>query len=119
MVSHQCDFGLALLIKDSSYCITALSLIIGTYVKFKMIQYLQTRDRSTNTTIQVDDLVLAEQKVNLVNGPLILMQLILILFPSCGKDILGNIPFCFGFAVLSSCALFHRAAGGLGIAVVR
>ena len=97
----------------------ALSLAIGSYIKYKMIEYLQRKDRSTNTTIQVDDMVLFEQRVNLLNGPLIFMQLIRILLPSCMEDILGNIPFCFVYAVLSTCALVHRAAGGLGIAGVR
>ena len=94
-------------------------MVIGTFVKFKIIQYLQRRSKSTNTTIQVDDLVLFEQKVNLINGGLIFMQLIRILFPSCMKDILGNIGFCFFYLVLSTCATVHRALGGCGIAVVR
>ena len=47
------------------------------------------------------------------------MQFIRILFPSCMKDILGNIEFCFVFSVMSICTLFHRAIGGLGIAGVR
>ena len=92
--------------------------MIGTYIKFRIIQYLQNVT-VTNTVIHVDDLILFEQKVNLINAPLIFMQLLRILFPFFMKDILGNIVFVSLWASIGAFALFHRAIGGLGIAGVR
>ena len=92
-------------------------MLIGTYIKFKMIQYLTSIKRSSNTLISVDDLILFEQKVNLISAPLILMQMLRIMFPL--KEILGNLLFCSFWAVLQMLVLFHRAIGGLGIAGVR
>ena len=57
---------------------TALSLIAGTYVELKMTQYLQSP--VTNKT-DIDALILFEQRVNLINGPVILLQLVRILVP--------------------------------------
>ena len=93
--------------------------IVGTFVKTSMIRFLKQRKSSTRTTLQVDDLVLFEQLVNLINGPLILMQLAHILFPSYTQQVLGNIVFCSSWSTLMAIGLFHRAIGGLGIAVVR
>ena len=70
-------------------------------------------------TIQLDDLILFEQKVNLINGPLIFAQLLRLLFPTCMRKILGNTVFCSAWAALAMFTLFHRAIGGFGIAVVR
>ena len=49
---------------------------MGTYVERKMEQFL--RSPKTNKTV-IDELVLFEQRVNLFNGPVILMQLLWIL----------------------------------------
>ena len=49
---------------------------MGTYVERKMEQFLMSP--KTNKTV-IDELVLFEQRVNLVNGPVILMQLLWIL----------------------------------------
>ena len=57
---------------------TAFSFIVGTYVEQKMIQYLKSP--ATNKT-DIDALILFEQRVNLVNGPVILLQLLRIIVP--------------------------------------
>ena len=93
-------------------------MVIGTYIKFRIIQYLQNVT-VTNTVIHVDDLILFEHKVNLINAPLIFMQLLRILFPFFMKEILGNIVFVSLWGSLGAFALFHRAIGGFGIAGVR
>ena len=93
-------------------------LVIGTYIKLRIIQYLQSVT-VTNTVIHVDDLILFEHKVNLINAPLIFMQLLRILFPFFMKEVLGNIVFVTLWASIGSFALFHRAIGGIGIAGVR
>ena len=51
---------------------------MGTYVEHKMIQYLKSP--ATNKT-DIDALILFEQRVNLVNGPVILLQLVRFLVP--------------------------------------
>ena len=93
--------------------------IVGTCIKLRMIQYLKRTTASTNTTIQVDDMVLFEQMVNAVNGPLILTQFFHILFPSYTQGILGNLVFCSLWSAFASIAIYHRAIGGFGIVVVR
>ena len=67
----------------------------------------------------MDDLILFEQKVNLINGPLIFAQLLRLFFPTPMREILGNTAFCSSWVALAMFALFHRAIGGFGIAVVR
>ena len=57
---------------------TAFSFIVGTYVEQKMIQYLKSP--ATNKT-DIDALILFEQRVNLVNGPVILLQLVRLVVP--------------------------------------
>ena len=52
---------------------------MGTYVEHKMEQFLMSA--KTNKTV-IDGLVLFEQRVNLLNGPVILMQLLWILASS-------------------------------------
>ena len=93
--------------------------IIGTFVKLRMIRYLKHTRKSTSTTVQVDDLVLFEQFVNLINGPIIVIQFVHILFPSYTKDKLGNIIFCSIWSGLMAIGTFQRAIGGFGIAAVR
>ena len=51
---------------------------MGTYVEHKMIQYLKSP--ATNKT-DIDALILFEQRVNLVNGPVILLQLVRLVVP--------------------------------------
>ena len=100
--------------------IIGLMLIIGTFIKARIIHYLMLpRSKSTSTTIQLDDLILFEQKVNLINGLLIFAQLLRLLFPTSMREILGNTAFCSAWVALVIFALFHRAIGGFGIAVVR
>ena len=98
---------------------TGLVLIVGTFVKLRTIQYLRHTRRSTSTTIQVDDLVLFEQLVNSINGPIIFIQLVHILFPSYTRELLGNIVFCSIWSALMAIGTFHRAIEGFGIAAVR
>ena len=97
---------------------TGIMLIIGTYIKLKIVQYLQS-NRISNTIIQVDDLILFEHRVNFINGPVIIMQLLCFWFPITMTKVLGNIMFSSLFGVCGKLALFHRAIGGLGIAGVR
>ena len=92
-------------------------LLTGTYVKFKIIRYLQSVKKSTDAILEVDDLALFEQRVNFFAAPLILMQVIRLIFPL--KQILGNIWFCSFWFSFNMFVLFHRAIGGLGIAGVR
>ena len=92
-------------------------LLTGTYVKFKILRYLQSVKKSTDAILEVDDLVMFEQRVNLVAAPLIFMQVIRLIFPL--KEILGNIWFCSIWYSFHMLVLFHRAIGGLGIAGVR
>ena len=95
-------------------------LIVGTFIKVRIIHYLlQPRSKSTSTTIQLDDLILFEQEVNLINGLLIFAQLLPLFFPSSMREILGNTVFCSSWVALAMFALFHRAIGGFGIALVR
>ena len=93
--------------------------LLGTFIELRMIKYLKGTKRSTNTTIQVDDMVLFEQIVNSVNGPLILAQIVHLLFPSYTQEMFGNIIFCSIWETISKFALSHRAIGGFGIVVVR
>ena len=79
---------------------------MGTYVEHKMEQFLMSA--KTNKTV-IDGLVLFEQRVNLLNGPVILMQLLWILasgsiqgglmVESLYKDIMGGggvgVTICF------------------------
>ena len=51
-----------------------MALSLGTYVECKIIQFMR-RPRPHKKT-EIDDLILFEQQVNLVNGPVILMQLL-------------------------------------------
>ena len=98
---------------------TGIVLIVGTYIKIRIFQCLQGANTRTKIPIRIDDLILFEQKVNLINAPLILSQLLRILFPFWMKDIFGHIEVCCIWFVLAATALFYRAIGGLGIAGVR
>ena len=55
---------------------------MGTYVERRMEQFLRSRSGKGKKPTVIDELVLFEQRVNLVNGPVILMQLLWILVSS-------------------------------------
>ena len=67
----------------------------------------------------MDELVLLEQSINVLNGPLILMQFLHYVVPSYTMHIFEGFFFCSVRYLLSLIAFYHRAIGGLGIAVVR
>ena len=96
-------------------------LIVGTNIKFKIIQYLRTRRRCNVGIIivDVDEMILFEHLINLLNIPIILLQLLRILFPISITRVLGNMASCFIIEVIGSFVIFHRSIGGLGIAAVR
>ena len=68
--------------------------------------------------LRVDDLIFFEETVTLLTAPLILLQLIRMLFPIT-KEVLGNVWFNAVMETLAAFTLVHRAIGGLGIAAVR
>ena len=98
---------------------TGIVLVVGTYIKFRIFQCLQGASTRSKIPLRIDDLILFEQKVNLLNAPLILLQLLRILFPFWMKNIFGNIEFCCVWFVFAITAMYFRAIGGLGIAGVR
>ena len=64
----------------------------------------------------MDELVLVEQCVNLINGPLIFLQLLHLSIPAYTKQIFESFVFCSVRHVFLRIAIYHRAIGGLGIA---
>ena len=52
--------------------LTGLVLVVGTHVKFRVIQYLRIRRRCTVGVINVDDIILFEHLINLLNIPIII-----------------------------------------------
>ena len=54
--------------------VLVLVLLFGTFIKFRMIQFLSSNRICTPTVINVDDLILFEQRVNLINIPVIVVQ---------------------------------------------
>ena len=75
---------------------TAFSLVAGTYVEHKMTQFLKSP--ATNKT-DIDALILFEQRVNLINAPVILLQMVRILVPlrltnGYPAAVQGGQPFC-------------------------
>ena len=54
--------------------VLVLVLVFGTFIKFRMIQFLASNRICTPTVINVDDLILFEQRVNLINIPVIVVQ---------------------------------------------
>ena len=104
------------------FCIpeTGFALIFGTFIKFSIIRYLRQRGRrSTATIIQLDELVLFEQTVNIVNAPLIIMNLLHLSIPAYTEQIFENLVCCSVWYMLFMFTTFHRTIGGLGIAGVR
>ena len=63
---------------------TGISLTAGTFINLRMVSYLNT-NRTRGSAI--DRLTLQEQLINLLCGPLILMQLLRILVPLPHSDI--------------------------------
>ena len=93
-----------------------LALLLGTFVKCKMIQFLRA-PRHHKTAI--DDLTLFEQLINLLNGPVICMQLLRILNPPLLRPLFENIVVCRMTEATVMLALCHRSLGGTVIAGVR
>ena len=68
----------------------------------------------------IDDLTLFEHQINLLNGPLILMQLLKILLPAQQfHPVFGNDIFCLVMVAVSVFSLLNRAYGGTVIAGAR
>ena len=97
----------------------------GTYINIKIIQYLLDSKptyapySSSSQLIRIDDLIIFEQRVNLICSPLILCQLMLLLFPHFMEGVLENTAIISVVETCGAFAVFHRAIGGLGIAGVR
>ena len=64
--------------------VPVLSLTAGTFINVRMVSYLNS-NRGRGSVI--DRLTLQEQLINLLSGPLILMQLLRILVPMALSDI--------------------------------
>ena len=103
----------ALLIVDT---ILGICLLLGSLVKFKMIQYLRAPRPHRSL---IDDLTLFEQQVNLMNGPVILLQLLRILDPRPLHILFNNVWFCWIMEVVVLFTVSHRSVGGTIIAGVR
>ena len=95
---------------------TGLALLFGTFVKCKMIRFLKA-PRHHKTAI--DDLTLFEQLINLLNGPVISMQLLRILNPPPLWCIFESNVVCRITEATVMFALCHRSLGGTVIAGVR
>ena len=99
--------------------------IAGTYINMKIIQYLldsrptHAPYSSSSQLIRIDDLIIFEQRVNLICSPLILCQILLLLFPHFMEGVLENAVIVSIVETCGAFAVFHRAIGGLGIAGVR
>ena len=69
--------------------------------------------------INVDELILFEQKVNLLNGPVIVVQLLRIVVPAPSNGVFRHSALCVTMETAAAFAVLYRAIGGLGIALVR
>ena len=103
----------ALLIVD---IILGICFLLGSLVKFKMIQYLRAPRPHRSL---IDDLTLFEQQVNLMNGPVILLQLLRILDPYPLQLLFNNDWFCWMMEALVLFTVSHRSVVGTIIAGVR
>ena len=92
-----------------------MAFTLGTYVQWKTITYLDIRKRAKVNKSYIDELILFEQRVNSLNGPFILMQLLALVIPVK----IENSVLCVVMEVILALTLFHRALGGAGIAGVR
>ena len=105
-------------VQDIMICTIAFSVIAGTYVERKMEQFMTS---SASNKTDIDALVLFEQRVNLMNCPIILMQMARVLLPVEFTDKYRIVAVVLGlfmqFSVVFCVA--HRAFGSLVIAGVR
>ena len=93
-----------------------VSFSFGTYVMYRMEQFL--RGPLANKT-DINELILFENKMNLLNGIGILMQLMRIFTPSDIGDHYVIVLFCLLMHFFLFLAACHRAFGSLMIAGVR
>ena len=96
---------------------TGLSLILGTYIAVKIDLFLKSRSFANKTDI--DDLILFEQRVNLMNAPVILMQMLWIMIEMPKTESIWIIVLS---SVMQSAQFFaacHRAFGSTVIVGVR
>ena len=99
---------------------TGLALVIGTFITYRTLCVIrQRRRRSTQTTVELDDLIFLELMVNSLNFILIIVQLMSILLPVQSKLVLGNQGFSYMYSTLYVFLIAYRAIGGLGIAGIR
>ena len=99
-----------------TYFQAGVSFLFGTYVMCRMEQFL--RGPSANKT-DINELILFENKMNLLNGIGILMQFMRIFTPSDIGDHNVFVLFCLLLHFLLFLATCHRAFGSLMIAGVR
>ena len=59
-------------------------MLVGTRVKYKIILYLLVSRRCSVGVINVDDIILFEHLINLLNIPIVLAQMLRVLFPFSG-----------------------------------
>ena len=94
--------------------------MVGTVITYRTTSFLrQRRRRSTQITVELDDLIFVEHIINSFNLPIIFMQLMSILFPEQSKVVMGSKEFSFIYFIPYQLILAYRAIGGLGIAGVR
>ena len=94
--------------------------MVGTVITLRTTSFLrQRRRRSTQITVELDDLIFVEHIINSFNLPIIFMQLMSILFPEQSKVVMGSKDFSFIYFIPYQLILAYRAIGGLGIAGVR
>ena len=55
-----------------------MAFVVGTFIQVRMVLFLRScKIRKTD----IDELILLEQEVNLLNGPIVLLQLLRLLLP--------------------------------------
>ena len=99
-----------------TYFQAGVSILFGTYVMCRMEQFL--RGPTANKT-DINELILFENRMNLLNGIGILMQFMRIFTPSDIGDHLVIVLFCLLMHFILFLAACHRAFGSLMIAGVR
>ena len=56
-----------------------MAFVVGTFIQVRMVLFLRSsKIRKTD----IDELILLEQEVNLLNGPIVLLQLLRLLLPA-------------------------------------
>ena len=97
-----------------------VAFIVGTYIECSAIWYLQYLQRKKISKSYIDELILFQQRVNMLNGPFILLQMLAIIIPAATVGyIAANAVFCVIAEVVFSLPIIHRAVGGVGIAGIR